>query len=70
MSAEMMQQTLDMIEAEAHSRPAPFEYELAYHAPVAINRVRIPIRQTELAWSGGVRDLRGTHGAKPNAGRA
>jgi len=32
MASEMMQEILEMIEAEAHSRPTPFEYELAYQA--------------------------------------
>jgi hypothetical protein len=47
MSAEMMQEILGMIEAEAHSRPAPFEYELAYQARVAIDRLRFAIKHTE-----------------------
>jgi hypothetical protein len=47
MSSEMMQEILDMIEADAHSRPAPFEYELAYQARVAIDRLRFAIKHTE-----------------------
>jgi hypothetical protein len=42
-----MQEILEMIEAEAHSRPTPFEYELAYHARVAIDRIRFAINHTE-----------------------
>jgi hypothetical protein len=36
MASEMMQEVLEMIEAEGHSRPTPFEFELAYQARVAI----------------------------------
>jgi hypothetical protein len=49
MSSEMMQEILDMIEAEAHSRPTHFEFELAYQTRVAIDRIRFAISQTELA---------------------
>jgi hypothetical protein len=45
----MMQEILDMIEAEAYSRPTHFEFELAYQTRVAIDRIRFAIRQTELA---------------------
>jgi hypothetical protein len=47
MSSEMMQEVLEMIEAEADSRATPFEYELAYQARVAIDRIRFAIQQTE-----------------------
>ena len=47
MASEMMQEILEMIEAEAHSRPTPFEYELAYQARVAIDRIRFAIQHTE-----------------------
>jgi hypothetical protein len=47
MSSAMMQEVLEMIEAEAHSRPTPFEYELAYQARVAIDRIRFAIQHTE-----------------------
>ena len=49
MSSEMMQEILDMIEAEAHSRPTHFEFELAYQALIAIDRIRFAIKQTEQA---------------------
>jgi hypothetical protein len=49
MSSEMMQEILDMIDAEAHSRPTHFEFELAYQTRIAIDRIRFAIRQTELA---------------------
>ena len=47
MASEMMPEILEMIEAEAHSRPTPFEYELAYQARVAIDRIRFAIQHTE-----------------------
>jgi hypothetical protein len=47
MSSEMMQQVLRMIDAEAQLRPAAVEYELAYQARVAVDRIRFAIRQTE-----------------------
>ena len=46
MASEMMQEVLAKIEAEAHSRPTPFEYELAYQARVAIDRLRFAIKHT------------------------
>ena len=47
MASEMMQEALEMIEAEAHSRPTPFEFELAYQARVAIDRLRFAIKHTQ-----------------------
>src|SRR5215469_15070100 len=47
MASEMMQEALEMIEAEAHSRPTPFEFELAYQARVAIDRLKFAIKHTE-----------------------
>ena len=47
MASEMTQKILEMIEAEAYSRPTPVEYELAYQARVAIDRIRLAIRHTE-----------------------
>lgn len=43
----MIQEVLEMIEVEAHSRPTPFEYELAYHARVAIDRIKFAIKHAE-----------------------
>ena len=45
--SSVMQEILEMIEAEAHSRPTPFEYELAYHARVSIDRIKFAINHTE-----------------------
>ena len=47
MPSEMMQQVLRMIENEAQLSPAAADYELAYQARVAIDRIRFAIRQTE-----------------------
>src|SRR5215831_16883640 len=47
MSSEMMHKVLRMIDAEAQSRPGVVDYELAYQARVAIDRIRFAIRQTE-----------------------
>ena len=47
MSSEMMHKVLRMIDAEAQLRPGGVDYELAYQARVAIDRIRFAIRQTE-----------------------
>jgi hypothetical protein len=47
MPSEMMQQVLRMIEDEAQLRPGAADYELAYQARVAIDRIKFAIRQTE-----------------------
>ena len=47
MSSEMMQQVLKMIEAEIQPRPTSIEFELAYQARVAMDRIRFAIKHTE-----------------------
>ena len=47
MSSANMQQILQLIEAEAHAQPASIEFEIAYQARVAIDRIRFAIKQTE-----------------------
>ena len=47
MSSANMQQILQLIEAEAQARPTPTEFEMAYQARVAIDRIRFAIKQTE-----------------------
>jgi hypothetical protein len=47
MFSPTMQQILQLIEAEAHAQPAPIEFEMAYQARVAIDRIRFAIKQTE-----------------------
>jgi hypothetical protein len=44
----MMQDILETIEAEVRSRPSPIEFEMAYQARVASERIRFAIKQTEL----------------------
>ncbi len=47
MPSEVMREVLKVIETEAESRPSAFEYELAYQARVAIERIRFAIKHTE-----------------------
>lgn len=47
MSSEAILQILEEIEADVHSRPSPIEFEMAYQARVAIDRIRLAIKQTE-----------------------
>jgi hypothetical protein len=47
MNTEIMHEILQTIEAAAHSRPTAFEFEMAYQARVAIDRIRFAIRQHE-----------------------
>jgi hypothetical protein len=47
MPSAIMQEVVHLIEAEVQSRPTPFEFELAYQARVAIDRIRFAIKHTE-----------------------
>ena len=47
MSSETMHQIVDLIESEAHSRPSPIEFEMAYHARIASDRIRFAIKHIE-----------------------
>jgi hypothetical protein len=47
MPSQIMQEVLQLIETEAQSRPAPAEFEMAYQARVAIDRIRFAIKHTE-----------------------
>jgi len=42
-----MHQILEQIEADVQSRPSPIEFEMAYQARVAIDRIRFAIKHTE-----------------------
>ena len=42
-----MGQILQTIESEVRSRPSALEYEMAYQARIAIDRIRFAIKQTE-----------------------
>jgi hypothetical protein len=47
MPSKVMQEVVQMIEAEVQSRPTAVDYELAYQARVAIDRIRFAIRHIE-----------------------
>ncbi len=47
MRSEIMRQFIEAIEADAHLRPSPIEFEMAYQARVAIDRIRFAIKHTE-----------------------
>ena len=47
MSSETMHQIIDLIESEAHSRPLPIEFEMAYQVRIACDRIRFAIKHTE-----------------------
>src|SRR6266852_810292 len=49
MSSEVMGKILQTIESKVRSRPSAVEYEMAYQARVAIDRIRFAIKQTEQA---------------------
>jgi hypothetical protein len=46
-SSKIMGQILQTIESEVRSRPSAMEYEMAYQARIAIDRIRFAITQTE-----------------------
>ncbi len=47
MNSERLNETLDMIERELKSKPSPSEFEMAYQARVAIDRIRFAIKHAE-----------------------
>jgi hypothetical protein len=47
MKSEVLREFVAMIEADAHLRPSSGEFELAYQARVAIDRIRFAIKATE-----------------------
>jgi hypothetical protein len=47
MPSEIVQGVLQLIEAEVQSRPTPFEFELAYQARIAIDRIKFAIKHAE-----------------------
>src|SRR4051794_18280979 len=46
-NTEAMQQILEQIEADIQSRPSAIEFEMAYQARVAMDRIRFAIKQAE-----------------------
>src|SRR5215469_17028274 len=47
MSSEAMHEFLEIVEAEVQSRPTATEFEMAYQARVAMDRIRFAIKHTE-----------------------
>ena len=47
MSSKVMRQILQTIEDGVNSRPSAIEFEMAYQARVAIDRIRFAIKHTE-----------------------
>ena len=47
MSSEIMHQIVETIEAEVRSRPSAIEFEMAYQARVAIDRIKFAIKHAE-----------------------
>jgi len=47
MTAQIMHEVLRLIEADVKSRPSAAEFEMAYQARVAIDRIKFAIRHTE-----------------------
>jgi len=47
MSSEIMHQIVETIEAEVRLRPSPLEFEMAYQARIAIDRIKFAITHTE-----------------------
>jgi hypothetical protein len=47
MHSALLRQLIDMVESEVRSKPSPGEFEIAYQARVAIDRIRFAIKHTE-----------------------
>ncbi len=47
MGSEALHQILEQIEADVQSRPSSTEFEMAYQARVAIDRIKFAIKHTE-----------------------
>jgi hypothetical protein len=48
-SAELAKEVFSIVEAKLFDRPSPTEFEMAYQARVAIDRIRFAIKVTEQA---------------------
>jgi hypothetical protein len=48
-NSALLHQFVDIIESEVRSRPSGMEFEMAYQARIAIERIRFAIKQTEQA---------------------
>jgi hypothetical protein len=47
MSSETMHQIVKLLESAAHEQPSPMEFEMAYQARVASDRIRFAIRHAD-----------------------
>src|SRR6516225_9151633 len=47
MKNELAEEIFELIEARSHDQPTPMEFEMAYQARVAIDRIRFAIKHTE-----------------------
>jgi hypothetical protein len=47
MTSNFLHQFVEMIESEASSRPSPMEFEMAYQARVAMDRIRSAIKHAD-----------------------
>lgn len=47
MRSEIMRQVVETNESDVQSRPSAIEFEMAYHARVAIDRIRFAIKHAE-----------------------
>ncbi len=47
MSSEIMHQIVEAIDAEVNSRPSSTEFEMAYQARIAIDRIKFAIKHAE-----------------------
>jgi len=47
MRSEIMRQIVETIEADVQSRPSAIEFEMAYQARVAIDRIKFAIKHAE-----------------------
>ena len=47
MASETMNRIVELIESSVQSRPSPIEFEMAYQARVAMDRIRFAIKHTE-----------------------
>ena len=47
MNSDIMRQIVNTIQAEVQSRPSAIEFEMAYQARVAIDRIKFAIRHAE-----------------------
>ena len=47
MRSGITHQIVGLIEAEVRSRPSPIEFEMAYQARIAVDRIKFAIKHTE-----------------------